>query len=138
TLTASILGNISQLIVLSVFTILFCYLITCISVFPLRKNLGGGIKLPWIIPILGIIIIVYIMSQCSINQIITGIALIALGIPIYVKYAPRTEIKTVKKDIDLCIGYCKACTRYCSRKLPSQEPFLANLLLLIRRLIRKI
>ena len=138
TLIAAIFGTISQLIILSVFTILFCYLVTCISVFPLRKNIGGGLKLPWIIPILGIIIIVYIMSQCFINQIITGIALILLGIPIYVKYAPRTEIKTVKKDIELCSGYCKACVRSCCRRLPSQEPFLAHVLWHVRNFIKRI
>ena len=44
TLIAAIFGTISQLIILSVFTILFCYLLTCLSVFPLRKNLGGGLK----------------------------------------------------------------------------------------------
>lgn len=138
TLIAAIFGNISQLIILSVFTILFCYLITCIAVFPLKKNLGGGIKLPWVIPILGIIITVYMMTQCSINQVIIGIVFIALGIPIYVKYAPRTEIESVRKEIELCIGYCKACVRFCCRRLPSQEPFLAHLLWHVRKLIKKI
>jgi basic amino acid/polyamine antiporter, APA family len=137
TLIAAIFGTISQLIILSVFAILFCYLITCISVFPLRKKIGGGLKLPRIIPVLGIIITIYMMSQCSFNQIVTGIILIALGIPIYVKYAPRTEIKTVRKDIELCTGYCKACYRYCCRRLPSQEPFLAHVLWHLRRFIKK-
>lgn len=41
---ASILGNISPLIILSVFTILFCYLITCLSVFPLTKKYKKVIK----------------------------------------------------------------------------------------------
>ena len=138
TLIAAIFGNISQLIILSVFAILFCYLITCIAVFPLKKKLGGGIKLPWIIPVLGIIITVYMMSQCSFNQIITGIALIALGIPIYIKYAPKTEIESVKKEIELCIGYCKVCVSFCCRRLPSQEPFLAHILWHVRKLIKRI
>ena len=138
TLLAAIFGTISQLIILSVFTMLFCYLITCISVFPLRKKIGGGIKIPWFIPIIGIIITIYIMSQCSINQIITGIAIIVLGIPIYVKYAPRTEIETVRKDIELCTGYCKTCARYCYRRLPSQEPFLAHVLWHLRKFIKRV
>lgn len=138
TLIATIFGNISQLIILSVFTILFCYLITCIAVFPLRRKLGGGLKLPWIIPVLGIIIIVYMMSQCSLNQIITGIILIALGIPIFVKYAPRTELETVRRDIELCTGYCKTCVRSCCRRLPSQEPFLAHLLWHVKNFIKRI
>lgn len=39
TSTAAIFGTISSLIVLSVFTLLFCYIVTCISVFPLKKNM---------------------------------------------------------------------------------------------------
>jgi len=69
TLIAAIFGTISQLIILSVFTMLFCYLVTCISLFPLRKNIGGGIKLPRVIPVLGIIITIYIMSQCSLIKL---------------------------------------------------------------------
>ena len=138
TLIAAILGSISQLIILSVFTMLFSYLVTCIAVFPLRKKLGRGLKFPWFIPILGIIITLYIMAQCTYNQIITGVVLIALGIPIYVKYAPRTEIQTVKKDIELCKGYCKTCVRYCCRRLPSQEPFLAHVLWHLRKFYKKI
>ena len=78
------------------------------------------------------------MSQCSINQIMTGIILILIGIPIYVEYAPRTEIETVRKDIELCKGYCKECARSCCRRLPSQEPFLAHVIWHLRNFIRRI
>jgi amino acid transporter len=132
------LGTISQLIILSVFTILFCYLLTCISVFPLRKNLGGGIKIPRIIPVLGIIIIIYMITQTAPNQIMIGTILILLGIPIYLKYVPRTQIKTVRRDIEFCTGYCKTCFRACCRRLPSQEPFLAHVLWHLRNFIKRI
>ena len=92
-LIASIIGTISQLIILSVFTILFCYLVTCISVFPLRKKYNITLKIPSFIPALGIIISLYIMSQCNINQIIIGTILIVAGIPIYWKYSPKEEIR---------------------------------------------
>ncbi len=74
TLIAAIFGTIDKLIILSVFTLLFCYLLTCISVFPLRKKFTEGIKLPWIIPVLGAIISVYMMTQCAPGQIIIGSA----------------------------------------------------------------
>ncbi|MGO9386694.1 MAG: amino acid permease [Methanobacterium sp.] len=138
TLIAAIFGTISQLIILSVFTILFCYLLTCLSVFPLRKNLGGGIKLPTIIPVLGIIIIIYMITQTALNQIMIGTILILLGIPIYLKYAPKTQIKTVKRDIELCRGYCKTCVRACCRRLPSQEPFLAHVIWHLRNFVKRI
>ncbi len=131
TLIAAIFGTISQLIILSVFTILFCYLITCISVFPLRKKFSGGIKLPSIVPILGIIVCIYMISQTAISEIIIGSILIIIGIPIYIKYAPRTEIKTVKKDIQLGRDYF-------SKQVRLDEIFLANFIRQIRKLIKRI
>jgi len=131
TLIAAILGTISQLIILSVFTILFCYLITCISVFPLRKKFSGGIRLPSIVPVLGIIVCIYMIAQTAISQIIIGSILILLGIPIYIKYAPRTEIKTVKRDIILGRDFF-------SKQVRLDEIFLANFIRQIRKLIKRI
>jgi amino acid transporter len=104
TLIASIFGTINQLIVLSVFTLLFCYLLTCISVFPLRNKFKGGIRLPWIIPAAGIIICIYLMTQCALNQIMIGAVLLALGVPIFLRYVPRKEVKSVKRDMVLRKG----------------------------------
>jgi hypothetical protein len=38
------------------------------------------------------------MFECGINTITFGVTSILIGIPIYVLYAPRTEIATLKKD----------------------------------------
>lgn len=130
TLIASIFGTISQLIILSVFTLLFCYLLTCLSVFPLRKKFPDGIKLPWIIPVLGVIISVYIMSQCALNQIIIGTILILVGIPVYVLFAPKTEIKTVRRDL-------KNGEDYVSRTIERDEIFLAKFIKQIKLLITR-
>ena len=131
TLIAAIFGTISQLIILSVFTLLFCYLITSISVFPLRNKYSGGFRLPWIIPVLAIITSIYMMTQCAPNQIIIGTVLIAAGIPIYLKFAPRTEIKTVKRDIKLGEDFF-------SKQVRIDEIYLANLLRQLRKIIKKI
>jgi amino acid transporter len=131
TLIAAIFGTISQLIILSVFTLLFCYLITSISVFPLRNKYSGGFRLPWIIPVLAIITSIYMMTQCAPNQIIIGTVLIAAGIPIYLKFAPRTEIKTVKRDIKLGEDFF-------TKQVRIDEIYLANFLRQLRKLIKKI
>jgi amino acid transporter len=128
TLIAAIFGTISQLIILSVFTLLFCYLLTCVSVFPLRKKYTGGIKLPWIVPILGVVISLYIMTQCAPNQIIIGSALILMGIPVYVIFAPRTELKTARRDLKLGEDYV-------SQTVERDEIFLAKFIKQIRELI---
>ncbi len=38
------------------------------------------------------------MYECGITAVAFGVASILIGIPIYVLYAPRTEIATLKKD----------------------------------------
>jgi basic amino acid/polyamine antiporter, APA family len=131
TLIAAIFGTINQLIVLSVFTLLFCYLITCISVFPLRKKFSGGISLPWIIPVLGVIISIYMMIQCDPGQIIVGTILILLGIPLYIKYSPGEEIKAIRKEIILREGFF-------ARKLRSEQRFLARFLIILKKLSKRI
>ncbi|MCE5213842.1 MAG: APC family permease [Methanobacterium sp.] len=131
TLIAAIFGTIDQLIILSVFTILFCYLVTCMAVFPLKKKYGGGIKLPRIIPLLGIIIIIYMITQTQINQIITGVLLILLGIPVYIKYSPQEELKRVRMEIIRGEGIFRRSIRY-------PEVFLARALRRVWQLLVKI
>jgi len=128
---ASIIGTISQLIILSVFTILFCYLVTCISVFPLRKKYDIKLKVPSFTPIVGVIISLYIMTQCNINQIIIGTILIAAGIPIYLKYSPKEEIKDVIKDITSREVFVRKWIR-------SREIFLGYLLRRLDYVLKKI
>lgn len=131
TLIAAIFGTISQLIILSVFTILFCYLITCISVFPLQKKIGGGIKLPWIVPVLGVIICIFMITQTQITQIIMGGILILLGIPVYIKYSPQKELSRVRQEIVYGEGIF-------ARRLRYPEVFLARFLRRVRQLVRRI
>lgn len=67
--------------------------------FPSQKKYERSIKIPSIIPVLGVIISIYMMSQCNPEQIKAGIILLAIGIPVYWKYSPRKEIKSVIKEI---------------------------------------
>lgn len=131
TLIAAIFGTIDQLIILSVFTILFCYLVTCFAVFPLKKKFGGGIKIPRFIPILGIIISIYMITQTNINQIIIGVILILAGIPVYIRYSPEKELDRVRREIVHEEGLF-------SRRIRYPEKFLARFLRLVRQLVSKI
>jgi hypothetical protein len=71
------------------------------------------------------------MTQCAPNHIIIGTILIVAGIPIYLKFAPKTEIKTVKKDIKLGEDFF-------SKQVQTDRIYLANFLRQIRNLIKKI
>ena len=129
--TAAIFGTISSLIILSVFTLLFCYLVTCISVFPLRKRYGRSIKIPSIVPVLGILISIYMMTQCNLNQIIAGAIFIAIGIPIYWKYSPKEEIRSVIKEITSREVFLRKWIR-------AREVFLGYLLRRLAYILRKV
>jgi APA family basic amino acid/polyamine antiporter len=128
---AAIFGTISGLIILSVFTLLFCYILTCIAVFPLRKKYGRGTKIPSIVPVLGVIISIYIMSQSNLIQIVTGVILIVAGIPIYWKYSPKKEIRSVVKEITSREAFLR-------RWIRAREVFLGYLLRKLAYIIRRI
>ena len=128
---ASIFGTINNLIILSVFTLLFCYIVTCISVFPLRKKYEKSIKIPSIIPVAGVLISIYMMTQCNLNQIIAGLVFIALGIPIYWKYSPKKEIRSVIKEITSREVFLRRWVR-------AREVFLGYLLRRLAYLLRRV
>jgi amino acid transporter len=128
---AAIFGTINNLIVLSVFTLLFCYIVTCISVFPLRKKYEKSIKIPSVIPIAGVLISIYMMTQCNLNQIIAGVVFIALGIPIYWKYSPKKEIRSVIKEITSREVFLRKWIR-------AREVFLGYLLRRLAYLLRRV
>jgi len=94
-LVASILGNLDLLVATSVFLLAIPYFATSLSVFSLRrKNLkpGHGVLGGRTVPVLGAIFSVFLMSQCTVQQITLGIVLILIGFPIYAKYAPKKAL----------------------------------------------
>ena len=99
-LLAALIGSsLSVLIATSVFFMAVAYAATSASVFFLRRkgakalfNLRGSLS----IPILGVIFSLYLITQCSFNQIALGLVLLFVGVPIYIKYSPKKEIAELK------------------------------------------
>jgi APA family basic amino acid/polyamine antiporter len=130
---AAIVGNLSMLIATSVFFMAIAYAATSASVFSLRKknlkaqfHIKGGL----LIPSLGVIFSLYLIVQCTITQIATGIILLFVGIPIYVKYSPKREITELKKSLLSRDAILR-------RTYRQEQRFLANLLRHLKRLYRK-
>jgi amino acid transporter len=100
-LVASIVGNLSVLIASSVFFMAVAYLATCASIFSLKKNLKPEFRLQGglVVPSLGVIFSIFLISQCRIVQIATGLILLSVGVPIYVKYSPKREITELKEAL---------------------------------------
>jgi len=90
-LIAALLGTATQLINISVFTLLIPYIITCISLPLLKKD-----KIP-AKAILGFIICIYLMVNCPTDSILWGLLLTSIGIPLYLGYATHQPDKYVKK-----------------------------------------
>ena len=101
-LVAAIVGNLTLLIATSVFFMAIAYLATSGAIFSLRRkgikaqfHLRGGL----IIPSLGIIFSIYLITQCTLTQIGLGFIMLAIGVPIYVKYSPKKEIAELKGEL---------------------------------------
>jgi predicted membrane channel-forming protein YqfA (hemolysin III family) len=77
-------------------------LATSASIFFLRRkglkalfHLRGGS----FVPILGTIFSLLLITQCTITQFVLGLVLLAVGVPIYVKFSPKKEIADLKKEL---------------------------------------
>jgi APA family basic amino acid/polyamine antiporter len=132
-LIAAVVGNLGMLISTSVFFMAVAYVATSASVFSLRRknpkpqfNLRGGL----LIPSLGVIFSLYLVTQCSITQIATGTALLLVGIPIYVKYSPKKEMTKLKQALLSRDAILK-------RVYWQEQRFLAHLLRHFKRLYRR-
>jgi amino acid transporter len=101
-LVAAAYGGLALLIATSVFLLGFAYVATALSVFWLRKKCPGT-QSRWeatsVIPILGIVFSAILIALCGITQIAIGIAMLAVGIPIYIKYSPKKELTDLKNTL---------------------------------------
>jgi basic amino acid/polyamine antiporter, APA family len=99
-LAAPFLGGLSLLISVSVFFLAIAYLATCASVFWLRKKSVNptitNTAAKSVVPIVGIIFSIYLITQCTPTQLAIGAALLLAGVPIYIKFSPKKELTEIK------------------------------------------
>lgn len=137
-LIASLTGGLAQLIFFATFNLAFVYLATSAAVLTLRERKkqteGERTYLERrtgpIIPVAGIILSAFLMYECGINTITFGVVSILIGIPIYVVYAPRTEIATLKKDF-------YSTEAVLARSAHTEKVFLGYLVRLLRKIVAR-
>ena len=131
-LVAALFGNLSVLIATSVFFMAFAYAATGASTFFLqRKSTKVHFNLrSLVIPILGVIFSVYLITQCSFSQIALGLILLFVGVPIYIKYSPKKEIAELKEALMSPENILK-------RAHAQENTFLAHVLKHIKNLYRR-
>jgi APA family basic amino acid/polyamine antiporter len=132
-LIASILGNLSLLISVSVFFMAISYLATSASIFTFhRQGLTPNAKSKshFIIPALGIIFSIYLITQCSLDQITIGILLLLAGVPVYVFASPKKELTEIRNAL--------LSRQTTLKRIYNQERvFLAHLIMHIKSAYRK-
>jgi amino acid transporter len=98
----SIFSGLSDLISFSVFNLAFAFLLTCLALLVLgKRNKLKKLSGQRILPIVGIVICLYLISMFLIGtqplfEKVIGIIAIALGIPLYVFFSPKTDIYHLK------------------------------------------
>lgn len=133
-LVAAVYGSLEMLVATSVFLLSAAYLATALSVFWLRKQFPAP-QSRWeassVIPVLGIIFSLFLMSQCTIIQIATATLMLLVGIPIYIKYSPKKELTDIKNAL-------LAREAVLERAYRQEGTFLAHLLRHVKRTYRKV
>ncbi len=132
-LVAAIVGNLTLLIATSVFFMAISYLATSGSIFFLRrKGIKAQFHLPggWVIPSLGIIFSIYLITQCTPVQIALGLVMLGVGVPIYVKYSPKKEMAELKEELLSSESRLR-------RAASQEESFLAHLLWHVKRYYKR-
>jgi amino acid transporter len=97
---ASVFGGLTQLISASVFLLAFAYLATSLSTILLErkyKEQSSALKGKLSIPIAGAAFSVLLMVFVGPKLILLSVGLLALGIPIYVLFATKQEVRDLKE-----------------------------------------
>jgi amino acid transporter len=125
-------SSLRLLIAVSVFFMAIAYLATSTSIFVLRQKrisqfqIKGGL----ILAILGIVFSIFLISQCSLQQIGLGVLILLIGIPVYVFYSPKKELSILKRAL--------LSRPHIAKRLREQERrFLANILRHIKEWYRR-
>jgi amino acid transporter len=133
-LVASVIGRLDILMATSVFLLAVPYAATGLSVFWLRRKCPTTLS-RWeassIIPALGIIFSVFLISQCGNFQIVVGVLMLLVGVPIYIRYSPKKELTDLKNAL-------VAREAVLERAYRQEDRFLAHLLRHVKRGYRRL
>ena len=127
-------ADMSMLIAVSVFLLAVSYLATCVSIFFLRRkglralfHLRGG----FVIPSVGTIFSLFLITQCTITQIMLGLVLLTAGVPIYIKFTAKKEIAELKEELLSRESILK-------KAYAQEQTFLAHVLYHIKNFYRRV
>jgi amino acid transporter len=133
-LIAAIFGTLPILMATSVFLLAIAYTATGLSVFWLRRKFPTP-QSRWeassLIPALGIIFSLFLIFECGVVQIVIGVLMLLVGIPIYIRYSPKKELTDLKNALI-------AREAVLERAYKQEDRFLAHVLRHVKRGYRRI
>jgi len=132
-LIASLVGNLGTLVAISVFFLAVAYAATCASIISFRRrdpeptfHLKGGA----ILPVVGFVFSIYLITQCTVSQIVIGLILLCIGVPMYMAFTPKKELTLLKEEL-------LAPNAIQEERRRLKESFLAHALLHLREFFEK-
>jgi amino acid transporter len=124
----SLFAGIPDLISFSVFNMAFSFLLTCLALTVLSRGKKARLHGVRILPWAGMAICLYLLSATSTFDKLAGGLVILAGIPIYVYFSPKADIRHLK---ELFISE----EAILVRRMAKQRRFLANLLRLVHKIL---
>jgi amino acid transporter len=98
---ASLTNSLSALINASVFLLSFAYLATCVSSYFLEKKhsgKSGSSLVNRLVIVFGVAFSVLLMTQVNAQQVLVAMILFAVGVPVYIFFAPKKDITLLKHE----------------------------------------
>jgi len=127
----SSIGSLPGLISFAVLNLAFSFLLTCFALIVLRSDRAANLRGQHLLPLAGIAICLFLLFSTTTFDKVAGALVILAGIPIYLYYSPKTDIRHLK---DVFISEEAVLVR----RLEARETYLANLLDLARTALRRI
>lgn len=127
----STFSRLTNLISFAVFNLAFCFLLVSLSLSILQKKSKKSMRGQRILPWLGVGISLYLLYATSIVDKIVGSTIILIGIPLYVYFSPKTDLKHLK-------DFFTSEDAVIARGLATRYMFLGNLIRMIDRLYRRL
>ncbi|MDD5419358.1 MAG: amino acid permease [Methanomicrobiaceae archaeon] len=135
--TLSAISEIPRLISFAVFSLSFAYLLTCLALLVLAGDQDRKLRGQTALPVAGIAVCLYLLVSTPLFDLLSGAAVILAGIPLYVYFSPKTDIRHVK---DLIVSE----EAIVMRRLEQKNLFLARFVQLLhaayfeaRRILRR-
>ncbi|PKL60969.1 MAG: amino acid transporter [Methanomicrobiales archaeon HGW-Methanomicrobiales-2] len=123
-------GSLSGLISFAVLNLAFSFLLTCFALIVLRSDGGANLRGQHLISLAGIAICLFLLFSTTTFDKIAGVLVILAGIPVYLFYSPKEDIHHLK-------ALFLSEEAVLLRRLEAKETYLANLLDLIRTVLRR-